>query len=69
MQWSVKHVSQQEESSFTRSDTRIPQIIPTCALGMGVDNPDVEFIVHYEIPKEVESYVREIGRGGRDAKA
>ena len=36
---------------------------------MGVDNPDVEFIVHYEIPKEVESYVREIGRGGRDAKA
>ena len=36
---------------------------------MGVDIPDVECIIHYGIPSEVQSYVQEIGRGGRDGRA
>ena len=44
-------------------------VAATCALGMGVDIPDVELIIHYGIPTEVESYVQKIGRGVRDGRA
>ena len=56
-------------SEFLKRESRIRLIVATCALGMGVNIPDVELIIHYGIPTEVESYVQEIGRGGRDGRA
>jgi len=56
-------------SEFLKRESRIRLIVPTCALGMGVNIPDVELIIHYGIPTEVESYVQEIERSGRDGRA
>ena len=56
-------------SEFLKRESRIRLIVATCALGMGVNIPDVELIIHYGNPTEVESYVQEIGRGGRDGRA
>ena len=44
-------------------------VVATCALGMGVDILDVELITHYGIPTEIERFVQEICRGGRDGRA
>lgn len=59
-----EHAKRRNANAFKRNDA--PLLVSTKAFGMGIDKPNIRYVVHFGIPGSIEAYYQEVGRGGRD---